>query len=1047
MATQPTDPQRWQRIEEVFQRASSLPPQTRAEFLAQVCGDDAELRREVESLLAVSGEAADFFDKATAVTALPEPASLSPSPASPLLVSDWWRPLSFFIWLLLLSLTFILGALVLKYGQTHRLGVYLGRVGEQVQVVSNFSPHIQGKLLPGDVLLAVNGERRLLRVDDKAALRRCMEGEPCRLLVLRRGVEQTVELELRRFLYFDLARWRFFIFGLLRGLAFLSVALLLLLLRRADQFSQLGIAAYLSLGALNLWIVRFHLQDQLVGAEAYVDSLIRVLNAGIPFIPFSYHFALLFPPEASLPIGAGWHWLRKLLYGCSALLVVPACLYALAPFNERLLQFTFTHARLLTDTLYVGAINWYYPFGMLCFCVVLARKFGLVRERAERRRLKLVIYGTLLTVFPVILLAISEGLIKSRGWQNYPTWQNVNEQALWITDTTSLSLPFVWGYAILTRRVYDVRVVLRRGLQYLLARNVLRLLLLLPVLALVYQIISQPDQTVRQLLFAQPLTLLLLTLAALSLIFRQQLRLWLDRRFFREQYQQEQLLYRLIDEISAFDELPALCQRVEQALRETLHPLHVRFFLRQASARGLQAVATSSPDGAAAGLVKQAALAETSALYQLLKAAAAPLSVPLPRGTALPPLEEQQLAAWQASLLVPLPDSQGQLAGLMLLGEKLSEEPYSPTDRRLLMALARQIATVVEVVQLRGRVSQQAQAAHTVLARLAADDVNLLRECPQCGECFDRAASTCPTCNVALALPLPVERTLENRYRLEKRIGQGGMGAVYQATDLSLRRAVAVKIIRADCFGDARLLRRFEREAQAAARLDHPHIVKVYDFGRTPTGGAWLVMELLRGATLRAILQQTGQLAPSAALPWFTQLLAGLAAAHQAGVIHRDLKPENLLLNETAEGATQLKILDFGLARLLPFAPEMPAVSTDTLPGLLVGTLAYMAPEQLTGNLADERADLYAAGVLMVEALTGHRPLREVPTLAVPVNAVPSQIAAWERLHQVLRKCLATEAAARYANVAALQAELLPVLTALAETPSTQDATPPAQTN
>lgn len=284
----------------------------------------------------------------------------------------------------------------------------------------------------------------------------------------------------------------------------------------------------------------------------------------------------------------------------------------------------------------------------------------------------------------------------------------------------------------------------------------------------------------------------------------------------------------------------------------------------------------------------------------------------------------------------------------------------------------------------------------------------------------------------------------KQRFVVKERIGQGGMGAVYQATDLSLRRAVAVKIIRADCFGDARLLRRFEREAQAAARLDHPHIVKVYDYGRTPTGGAWLVMELLRGATLRTLLEQTGCLAPPIALPWFTQLLAGLAAAHQAGVIHRDLKPENLLLNETAEGATQLKILDFGLARLLPLAAlDTTAVSTDTLPGLLVGTLAYMAPEQLTGTQADERADLYAAGVLMAEALTGSRPLRDLPSLYVPANAAPSQTVAWERLHQVLSKCLATEAAARYANVAALHADLLPVLAMLAQADTTTKITPP----
>ena len=594
----------------------------------------------------------------------------------------------------------------------------------------------------------------------------------------------------------------------------------------------------------------------------------------------------------------------------------------------------------------------------------------------------------------------------------------------------SLLVLVTLGYALLTRRLYDVRVVIRRGLQYLLARNVLRLFLLFPFLTLTYQVLSQPDQTIRQLLFTQPVTLTLIALAALGLIFRKPLRTWLDRRFFREQYQQEQVLYRLIDEIGAYEDLPALWRRVEQVLGETLHPVNTRFFLRQPPARDLLALPVAAANASDASNKR---LSEGSALYQMLKETTEPVVVPLPRGWALPAVEMRRLQAWGASLLVPLQDSQAQLIGLLMLGEKRSEEPYSPTDRRLLATVAKQMATVYEVAHLRGQVSQKTHTEHTVLSRLAADEINLLRECSQCGRCYDLARENCDQCNLELALTLPIERTLEGRYRLEQRIGQGGMGAVYRAADVSLRRDVAVKIIKAECFGDAQLLRRFEREAQAAARLDHPNVVRVYDYGRTPTGGAWLVMELLRGLTLREMLNEHGRLTPQAALPFIEQLLSGLNAAHQAGIVHRDLKPENLLLNELDADEVQLKILDFGLAKLLPMAQSFSA-SSATLPGLLMGTVAYMAPEQLAGSPITESVDIYATGLLIVESLTGVRPaeVAQVPSLlSEQQSTFAIQQPAFQTLCAILQKCLMPDAQQRYASVAALQKDLLPVLAAL----------------
>src|SRR5262249_40186241 len=163
-----------------------------------------------------------------------------------------------------------------------------------------------------------------------------------------------------------------------------------------------------------------------------------------------------------------------------------------------------------------------YPFGMLCFCAVLIRNLCLVRDPAGRRRLKIVFYGTLATALPIALLAISEGLVNTFSATGFPAWRDLNEKAEWITDTTTMLLPVAWGYAILTRRVYGVSVVVRRSLRYLLARRALSIILLLPAFALIYRIGSQSDQTIRQLIFSQPLSLVLIALVSISLVYRRQ---------------------------------------------------------------------------------------------------------------------------------------------------------------------------------------------------------------------------------------------------------------------------------------------------------------------------------------------------------------------------------------------------------------------------------------------------------------------------------------------------------------------------------------------
>jgi serine/threonine-protein kinase len=224
-----------------------------------------------------------------------------------------------------------------------------------------------------------------------------------------------------------------------------------------------------------------------------------------------------------------------------------------------------------------------------------------------------------------------------------------------------------------------------------------------------------------------------------------------------------------------------------------------------------------------------------------------------------------------------------------------------------------------------------------------------------------------------------VPRTLDNKYRIEQLLGRGGMGAVYRARDMRLDRLVALKVVRADLLGDPEARRRFRREAQIVARLQHPSIVAVYDYGTFPDGGAYLVMELVRGDDLRHVLQREGRLDSTETMTILTAVCAAIGAAHREGVLHRDLKPENILL---PTGGGPAKVLDFGVAKLVaedrpPDAEPTRATEAQTAltaAGMIIGTPAYMAPEQFHATDADARTDVFSLGVVAYEMLSGKLP-------------------------------------------------------------------------
>jgi eukaryotic-like serine/threonine-protein kinase len=233
---------------------------------------------------------------------------------------------------------------------------------------------------------------------------------------------------------------------------------------------------------------------------------------------------------------------------------------------------------------------------------------------------------------------------------------------------------------------------------------------------------------------------------------------------------------------------------------------------------------------------------------------------------------------------------------------------------------------------------------------------------------------------------------LAARYRLTDRIAAGGMGEVWRGEDVLLNRAVAVKLLPTGRAGDEAFLARFRAEARYAASLSHPGIARVYDYGESPEfGGAYLIMELVRGEPLSAILARAGRLSPDATLDIVGQAARALDAAHQAGIVHRDIKPGNLLI---AAGSIT-KITDFGIATAVRAAQV--AHLTET--GMVMGTAMYVSPEQATGAPVDDSSDIYSLGVVAYECLAGQVPFRASEPLAIayahkhaPVPPLPPDV-------------------------------------------------------
>jgi serine/threonine-protein kinase len=314
--------------------------------------------------------------------------------------------------------------------------------------------------------------------------------------------------------------------------------------------------------------------------------------------------------------------------------------------------------------------------------------------------------------------------------------------------------------------------------------------------------------------------------------------------------------------------------------------------------------------------------------------------------------------------------------------------------------------------------------------------------CPTCGKHYSSDVQACPDDLTPLHVQPEAETqtlidpligsTLDDKYRLDERLGGGGMGNVYKARHITLDRAVAVKIMHPRLVEDESARIRFEREAKALGRLQHLNAVSVTDFGKTRDGLVYIVMELLEGRTLRDILAREAPLEVARAVSLMLQATAAVAAAHEAGIIHRDLKPANILVTQSTDVPSIVKVLDFGIAKLAAETIDDDHMALTQL-GTMLGTPRYMSPEQCDGLELTPAADVYSLGVILYEMLTGMTPFSGPTPLAIAVKQStefprpPREIVASipEDLERLTLHTLEKGPEDRPPNAAALRSELL----------------------
>src|SRR5579864_6469477 len=533
------------------------------------------------------------------------------------------------------------------------------------------------------------------------------------------------------------------------------------------------------------------------------------------------------------------------------------------------------------------------------------------------------------------------------------------------------AVPVAAAYAALVQRTLDVRLVLRKAMRYLLARSFIATLAAAPFVALLAVIASNRERTVVELVSGPiGITLASLTIAGVAAaIGRRGLTALLDRRFFRQQVDARAMLLGVASAVHQATSLEDLGSNLCRAAEYAFHP------------QAFATVVAGSDDNLHAIDADLPPLARSSALAQLVGGKGAPFEISPANALIvdrLSPGERAWLKASHAALLVPLRSTGDELIGLLVLGEKKSEMPYTREDQSLLAAAGASGGLALDRILAAARDDSGGNTPSRI------DPPG--RECIDCGTVLKADAVQCICGGLLERAAAPY--TLGDRLRFIQRIGSGGMGVVYRALDLRLQQVRAVKTLPRT---DAALTSRMRREARSMAAARHVNLATLHGL-EVWRGSPMLVMEFLEAGTLSDRIRRDA-LAPDDALALGFSLANGLGALHGSHLLHRDIKPSNI--GFTAEGVP--KLLDFGLAMLVPTVPTTSRLAADpeaTRPGSLStdglgirGTPAYLSPEVLGGAPPSVDDDLWSLSVTLLEACTGTNPFR-ASTIAATVARV-----------------------------------------------------------
>ena len=922
--------------------------------MRDACGDDESLRHEVTSLLARQDGAAAFLerpafaamDDLSGVTRAPGRLHRDAADRARRSRAAWWIHLGAASFLAYFALV-----VFAVYIRPLDMGLRIGMEASDRLIVASVTPGSdadRAAVRPGDRLVAINGHHLRNLRDYRAFTAAAYIGEPASYVFERSGRQVAVAMSPEA----EPLSSRLPFVPIQAGL-FVSLVLSLVVIysRPDDRVARLGalLLAAVACAAAPDW------PDGLAGTWRHLPipvgavlwpACLSTLSVG----PIMFALLAIFPRTI---IRRRWVWIVSLTPAAVVTGWAGAYLMLVVYRPER-------SAAVLRE--------WFSVVGPLSFPVYFAAGLAMLiwnyRQLTDvnaRRRTRVLLGGIAIASLGLLYVSVAT-ILNDRGSRS----AFADPRSL-VAGLLFVALPCSFAYAIIAQRLFDIRILIHQGLQYAFARRSILLLVPALVAALLVDLLVHADQPLAEILWQRGWAYL--TVAALAGAAYRYRTGWLesiDRRFFRERYDAQQIFTQVIEEVRTVARLETVATMAVSQMSAAFHPSFVALLVREPHQRHFHALSVAPETSSVPHLTHD------STVVGLVRVMGKPVDFASAPDWLVDQLSDEDADAIRADgvdLVAPIVTAASdRREALLVFGAKRSEEPYSRNDRELVAAVADSLALLVQPP------SDDDGTEHA------------FAECPRCGACHPVSAGRCAEDGSPLArVALP--RMLGGRYTIQRRLGRGGMGAVYEARDAALERPVAIKVIRDDRLLSPDAADRFRREALVAASFTHPNVVTVHDFGIADNSRGYLVMELLVGTTLREALD-VGRFQMARTLQVMRGVCRAVDDAHRRQLVHRDLKPDNIFL----VGDDVPKVLDFGIAKSLGGAPT---ARTHTATGNVIGTLDYMSPEQLRGGTPHPSWDIWALAVVTYEMLAGGCPFSDTSSYDFRRAAAPGS---WIRL-------------------------------------------------